>query len=243
MVKTFSVTTKSVQAYLFWPGFQRFICRGKVMVPKSVRKPVLFMAVLFTSQIMYFFSITLKLGHNLQVFIISSVLFIASVLSTLAVISSDPGFILRQVAPFSMGPSKAENYSTILIKYPSKSIALDQPYTTISINSNIVRLKYCKTCNLQTGLILRPPRTSHCNDCGLCVEVYDHHCPWLGTCIGKKNYKRFYLFLVLNWAHLTFNWISAIINIHKFFKPNSEFFLNFWGFLLFFTVSLLVLLI
>ena len=52
-------------------------------------------------------------------------------------------------------------------------------------------MKLCSTCN-----IYRPLRTSHCGECGVCVERMDHHCPWVGTCIGKKNYTYFYLFLL-----------------------------------------------
>jgi hypothetical protein len=32
----------------------------------------------------------------------------------------------------------------------------------------------------------------HCYDCDRCCRDYDHHCPVLGNCIGKKNIWCFY---------------------------------------------------
>ena len=50
-------------------------------------------------------------------------------------------------------------------------------------NNFSLELRYCQSCN-----IYRPPRASHCSFCGYCVEKFDHHCPWTGSCMGKKNY-------------------------------------------------------
>jgi hypothetical protein len=50
--------------------------------------------------------------------------------------------------------------------------------------------RYCVPCR-----IVRPVRTVHCYSCDICVHGYDHHCPWVGKCIGRDNMGQFKCFL------------------------------------------------
>lgn len=59
-------------------------------------------------------------------------------------------------------------------------------------------VNYCTTCQL-----FRPPLCSHCSECNRCVERFDHHCYLIGTCIGKRNYRAYYMFLL---THTYYNY-------------------------------------
>ena len=49
---------------------------------------------------------------------------------------------------------------------------------------------YCHSCRAP-----KPLRSKHCRTCDRCVAEFDHHCPWLGACIGLHNRGCFYVFV------------------------------------------------
>ena len=63
----------------------------------------------------------------------------------------------------------------------------------------------CKHCDAWQGL-----RTKHCHDCGRCVRKFDHHCFWVGTCVGEKNHARFVTYLFTETAGII--WAFHISN-------------------------------
>ncbi|KAG8478131.1 hypothetical protein CXB51_027944 [Gossypium anomalum] len=53
-----------------------------------------------------------------------------------------------------------------------------------------IRSCICSYCNVE-----QPPRAKHCYDCDKCVLHFDHHCVWLGTCIGQGNHCKFWWYI------------------------------------------------
>lgn len=172
-----------------FPGKNRFCCDGRIIVARqSGVLPLTLGLILLTSGLFFIFDCPFLVKH-LTRFIpaIGGVLFVFVIISLLQTSFTDPGILPRAT------PEEAADIEKQIDKPTSSCSSYRPPPRTkeVVINQQVVKLKYCFTCK-----IFRPPRTSHCSLCDNCVERFDHHCPWVGNCVGKRNYRFFYTFIV-----------------------------------------------
>ncbi|KAI7890178.1 DHHC palmitoyltransferase-domain-containing protein [Mucor mucedo] len=172
-----------VRNYQLFPGQTRFLCGGRLVTSRDYRAFVAGLLIFLAPTVLFavFTCPFLWSEAHPAVPIVFAYLFVLTLASMLKTSWTDPGIIPRNLDPMMEQIIQDEN----------ASINSETPPKEIRIKDTCYSLKYCETCR-----IYRPPRSSHCKQCDNCVEFEDHHCAWLNNCIGKRNYRSFFTFIV-----------------------------------------------
>ncbi|XP_041354786.1 palmitoyltransferase ZDHHC18-B-like isoform X2 [Gigantopelta aegis] len=209
---------KKLRKWEVFPGKNRFHCNGRIMMARQTGIFYLTCVLIVVTSGLFFAFDCFYLAVHVTPAIpaIGAVIFIFVMATLFRTSFSDPGVI-----PRATPDEAAEIERQMEIPNAGSPGTYRPPPRTreVVVKGQVVKLKYCFTCK-----IFRPPRASHCSLCDNCVERFDHHCPWVGNCVGRRNYRYFYLF-ILSLSVLCI-YIFACVLTHLILRAQQDNFLN-----------------
>ena len=68
-------------------------------------------------------------------------------------------------------------------------------HTEIAMNKfqDSLHNSYCYKCKVYYNDL---DKVDHCDTCKVCFLKYDHHCVWVGKCVGKDNFRAFFQMII-----------------------------------------------
>ncbi|XP_057417238.1 probable protein S-acyltransferase 7 [Lotus japonicus] len=181
-----------IRTYRAWKGHNVFLLRGRLIFGPDVKSIFISLFLIITPVAVFCAFVARKLvddfphhsGWSILVIVIAHTLFV--LIALLLTSGRDPGIVPRNAHP----PQPDDHDAAANINNGLSPRGRLPRTKDVIVNGITVKIKYCDTC-----MLYRPLRCSHCSVCDNCVERFDHHCPWVGQCIGLRNYRFYYIFV------------------------------------------------